>query len=326
MEIVAEIGSVHDGSFGNAIKLADLAKSCGATVAKFQMHIAEAESTDSAPSPSFFDGERRIDYFRRTSFSDSQWRALRDYCREIGLKFGCSFFSEKALEKLMNLGVDVLKVPSGEVNNLPLLRILKGYKGTVHLSTGMSNWDEIDTAVSQLLDSDLTLFQCTSLYPTLPKDVGLNIISEMKDRFNLQIGFSDHSRGAEMAVAAVALGVSAVEKHITFSRYMYGSDAFNAMEPNEFRQLCKAIMNVVEATRNPVNKDDLSKLNEMRNVFQKGIYAKSDLAKGTIIAREHLVFLKPVGLMSVRFFDEIVGKPLLRDLKELEPLAFGDVL
>jgi N-acetylneuraminate synthase len=128
VEIVAEIGSVHDGSFGNALKLIELAATSGATVAKFQLHIPEVESTVDAPSPSYFENESRYSYFQRTKFDLNQWGILREHCHKNGIKFGCSAFSIESVDMLAKIGVDVIKIPSGEVSNVPLLRYLSSLK------------------------------------------------------------------------------------------------------------------------------------------------------------------------------------------------------
>ena len=203
--VVAEIGSVHDGSFGNAIKLIELAKSCGADYVKFQTHLPQHESKIDAPNPSFFDGENRYDYFQRTSFSPDQWGKLADVALETGIGFMSSVFSSEAINLLIDAGVRHLKIPSGEVTNVRLLQEVARHKLPTLLSTGMSDWAEIDTAVQILKElPDLTVMQCTSIYPTALSQVGLNIVSEMKDRYPFRIGFSDHTEGIESAILALA--------------------------------------------------------------------------------------------------------------------------
>ena len=179
--IIAEIGSVHDGKLNLALKLIRKSISSGADAVKFQMHISEEETLRNAPSPSYFNKENRYDYFKRTSFNFNQWKKIKKYCESLGAEFLCSPFSEKAVDILQKLKVKKYKVPSGELTNLPLLRKLKSTKKHIILSTGMSNWKEIDVAV-KIIGKNFSLLQCTSEYPCSHKRVGLNILSEMKKK------------------------------------------------------------------------------------------------------------------------------------------------
>jgi N,N'-diacetyllegionaminate synthase len=325
MEIIAELGSVHDGSFGNAIKLIELAAKVGATVAKFQLHISEEESTLDAPSPSFFKEENRYEYFNRLSFTDSQWREIVSVCHSHSIKFGCSVFSIKALDQILSYNIDVLKIPSGEVSNIPLINMIAECDVPVHLSTGMSTWSEIDEAVEILARKNLSIFQCTSLYPTNPSQVGLNVISEMQTRYGFPIGFSDHTQGFEFSVAAVSLGASLIEKHLTFSRQMYGSDAFNALEPSEFEAMCKGLRNIELAMLNPIDKNHLVNLIEVRKTFQKSIYASRFIPTGEVITVDSVKFLKPDVGISARHWKTVVGKKSRRDINSGEVILKEDV-
>jgi N,N'-diacetyllegionaminate synthase len=169
IRIIAEIGSVHDGSFGNAIKLVEAAAACGADTVKFQTHIAEAETLADAPMPSYFTGEPRMAYFRRTGFSPDRWRQLRAACERCGVSFLSSPFSLEAVDLLQDVGVAAYKIPSGEVSNLPLLEKIATTRKPVLLSSGMSNWSELDAAVAALRPGGpITVLQCSSAYPCPP--------------------------------------------------------------------------------------------------------------------------------------------------------------
>lgn len=193
--IIAEIGSVHDGSFGNALKLVELASECGANCIKFQTHIAEAETLKDAPMPPFFKGEPRYEYFKRTGFSLKQWKELKAKCGELEIDFLSSPFSIEAVELLEKVEVKRYKVPSGEVTNLPLLEVVAETKKPVLLSSGMSTWEELNEAIAtiQKVHNDITVLQCTSEYPCTYENVGLNVMLEMKERYNLPVGLSDHT-------------------------------------------------------------------------------------------------------------------------------------
>ena len=168
--IIAEVGSVHDGSLGNALKLVDLASESKADFIKFQYHIASEETLENAPNPHYFKDESRFQYFKRIEFNLKQWSKIIKYCREKKIKFMCSVFSEKALENLIKLGVKNIKIPSGEISNFFLLNKLNKYKKiNIFLSTGMSSWKEIDRAINLLKNNNLILMQCTHYIPAHQK-------------------------------------------------------------------------------------------------------------------------------------------------------------
>lgn len=324
--IIAEVGSVHDGSFGNASKLIEVAADCGADIVKFQTHIAEAESVADAPNPPYFKGEPRLDYFRRTAFSESQWRELKAACHAAGVGFLSSPFSLEAVDLLERVGVDCYKIPSGEVTNLPLLERVAETGKPVLLSSGMSDWAELDAAVEALAGGGpVVVLQCTSAYPCPPERVGLNVIGEMRERWGLPVGFSDHTTGEAAAFAAAARGATVVEKHLTFSRLMYGSDAANAMEPDGFRRYCRGLREVWSMCASPVDKDDVAPYRDMKRIFEKSIVSARPLAKGHGLTREDLAFKKPGDGLPPRRWRELVGRRLARDVLADHQLAEDDL-
>mgnify|MGYP001378003792 CR=1 FL=1 len=323
--IIAEIGSVHDGSYGNACKLIELAKKCGANMVKFQTHIAEAESTKDAPSPEYFKGESRYDYFTRTGFTKSQWGKLNELCAQLDIEFLSSPFSITAAELLNDIGIKKFKVPSGEITNIPLIEKLASYKKPVLISSGMSNWLELDRTVSLLIDRvDLCIMQCTSKYPCPPESVGLNVLSELKKRYNKKftLGFSDHTSSIAAGIASAVLGARIIEKHLTFSKSMYGSDAKNALEPSEFSRYCQSIKEVWQMLDNPVDKNNLNKFKDMKLVFEKSIYAGRDLNLGDIIEFKDLSFKKPGDGISAAEYEKLIGLKLTRSIKYNQKLSW----
>ena len=326
MKIIAEIGSVHDGSFGNACQLVKVAARCGADVAKFQTHIAEAETLRDAPAPAYFRGEPRWDYFKRTAFSEQQWMGIKAACESAKIEFLSSPFSEQAVDLLERVGVGSYKIPSGEVTNLPLLGRIAATGKPVYLSSGMSNWAELDAAVAVLeKGGPLSVMQCTSAYPCPPERAGLNVIGEMARRYGLPVGFSDHVEGFAAAMAAAAQGATVIEKHLTFSRQMYGSDAANGMEPSDFEKYCRGLRDVWSMTRHPVDKDDLSDYLDMKQVFEKSIVTARPLAAGSVICREDLAFKKPGDGISAAKYKEIMGRRVSGDLPADHKLEEGDL-
>ena len=182
-------------------------------------------------------------------------------------------FSEKALEILLETGIDYIKIASGEITNLALLEKIALSNIPCILSTGMSNWKEIDSAVKILNKGNLAaIMQCSSIYPCPKEKVGINVISDLIKKYNYKIGLSDHSEGELACLAALCFGATFFEKHITFSRKMYGSDALNAMEPDEFKRLTKNLKDLFLIISSKVNKDDLKNYKSMRHIFQKSIY------------------------------------------------------
>jgi N-acetylneuraminate synthase len=320
--VIAEVGSVHDGSFGNAVKLIELAKRCGADFVKFQTHLPQYESTKNAPSPAFFSAEERYEYFLRTGFSADEWRRLATEASKVGIGFMSSVFSVEALFLLIDVGVEHIKIPSGEVTNTRLLREISKLSVSVYLSTGMSNWEEIDAAVEALRPlEDLTIMQCTSAYPTILRDAGVNVVSEMATRYPFRLGFSDHTEGNEAAILAMANGARVFEKHLTFSRLMYGSDASLAREPEEFSVYSQSLKNALEAISNNVDKDDLAPFIETRRIYMKGLYFSRDLAVGSIVQEGDLIELKPCDGISASERGAVLGRTLREPVSAFQPVV-----
>lgn len=314
--IIAEVGSVHDGSFGNARRLIDVAAECGADTVKFQTHIAGAETLRDAPMPSYFTGEPRYEYFERTAFSLEQWRALKAHCEEKGVEFLSSPFSIEAVGLLEQLDVARYKIPSGEVTNLPYLEVIAQTGKPVLLSSGMSSWAELDQAVNTVLryHDRLTVLQCTSNYPCPYEQVGLNVMLEMKEHYGLPVGLSDHTLTIYASLAAVALGASVIERHLTFSRLMYGSDARHSLEPTEFADLVRGIRAIETMLASKVDKDDVARFATMKATFEKSIVSLMDIPAGTVITAKMVGVKKPGTGMPARRLSEIVGRTARRDI------------
>jgi N-acetylneuraminate synthase len=305
--VIAEAGMNHDGSLGNAIRMAEVAAECGADAVKFQLHDAAAESTRDAPSPPYFQHETRWEYFRRTAFTDAQWRTLKEACDTAAIEFLCSPFSLEALERLERLGVARYKLGSGEITNLALIRAAAATGKPVILSSGMSSWAELDAAVDAA-GADVTVLQCTSAYPTPPEQVGLNLLAELRERYGRPVGLSDHTLGPYAAYAAVALGATVVEKHFTLSAEMYGPDAALALEPDELEDLVDGIREIEAMLASPVDKDDVAPFAEMKRVFEKSVVATADIPAGAVLTRDVLAAKKPgTGIPAARL-DEVVGR------------------
>lgn len=309
--IIAEIGSVHDGSFGNAMKLIEAAAQCKVDAVKFQTHIAGAETLRNAPQPPYFRGEPRYEYFERTAFSFEKWLALKAHCEEQAVEFISSPFSIEAVHLLQKLGMKRWKVGSGEITNIPMLEAIARTGKPVLLSSGMSSWSELDAAVECILHHhrQLILLQCTSEYPCPSEKVGLNVMLEMRARYQLPVGFSDHSLANYAAFAAATLGASVVEKHFTFSRLMYGSDARHSLEPPEFADLVRGVRAIETCLANPVDKNaNALQLQFMKEIFEKSVVSVADINQGQILQEKDLTVKKPGTGIPARRLKEMIGK------------------
>lgn len=319
--IIAEVGNTHEGSLGLAKRFIRAAADCGVDAVKFQTHIFSAESLPNAPNPPYFKDETREEYFERTAFNLEQYQELRRYCEEeCGCDFLSSPFSLEAIDLLEELDIKAYKVPSGEVTNIPFLVKLARTGKRVILSSGMSSWAELDQAVSVLRENgceDLIVLQCTSEYPCPAEETGLNAMLEMKERYNCPVGFSDHTIGNAVPIAAVVMGASLVEKHFTLSKLMYGSDASNSTEPDEFKRLVTEIRDVEKAMNSRVDKDEKVKaLGHMKITFEKSIVAARNLQSDTVITEGDLAYKKPGDGVPASRYREILGKTLKVDLEK----------
>jgi N-acetylneuraminate synthase len=190
----------------------------------------------------------------------------------------------------------------------------------------MSNWTQLDAAVEALRPGGpITVLQCSSAYPCPDERVGLNVLGEMTQRWQLPVGFSDHTNGVAAGIAAVALGACVIEKHFTFSRLMYGSDAPNATEPDDFKLFCTAVKSVATMRSNPVNKDDLSPYRDMKRIFEKSIVTARQLGAGHRLTREDLAFKKPGDGIPAACWSEVVGRSLTRAVPADHKLDTGDL-
>ena len=314
--IIAEIGNTHEGSIGLAKCFIKAAADCGVDCVKFQTHIFDAESLPTAPNPPYFKDETRKEYFDRTAFSKEEWIELKRYCEEdCGKDFISSPFSLEAVDLLDEVGIKSFKIPSGEVTNLPLLEHVAKTGKQVILSSGMNTWEELDEAVAALKDNgckDLILLQCTSEYPCPPERAGLNIMQEMKKRYNVPVGFSDHTLGSAVPIASVAMGAVLVEKHFTLSKLAYGSDAKNSTEPNEFKSMVKGIRSAYLAIHSKSEKTIDEGLKNMKHVFEKSIVAAKDLEEGKVIEESDFAYKKPGNGIHAKHFRNYIGKTLTK--------------
>lgn len=314
--LIAEAGSVHDGSFGNAMCLIDLAAKLGADAVKFQTHLPAAETLRDAPMPPYFKGEPRFEYFARTGFTPEQWIKLAAHAKSCGIDFLSSPFSIEAVALLESIGISRYKIPSGEVSNLPMLDAVARTGKPVLLSSGMSSWEELDAAVRTIRNHHdrLCVMQCTSAYPCPPEKVGLNVLAEIRAKWGCEVGYSDHTLENNACLAAVALGATVVEKHLTFSRAMYGSDARHSAEPLQFAELVRGVREIDAIMANPVSKDDLSGVKEMKAIFEKSVVSVRPIAKGEKITADMVAVKKPGTGIPAAKLERVIGSTARTDI------------
>jgi N-acetylneuraminate synthase len=328
--VIAEVAQSHDGSLEAAHGYIDAIAEAGAHGVKFQTHIAAAESTPHEPWRVAFSAQdkSRFDYWKRMEFSEEEWAELRTHVAEKDLLFVSSPFSDEAVDLLQRVGVDAWKIASGEVGTLPMLEKIAATGKPVMLSTGMSPWAEIDTAVDILRGGKgaFAVMQCTSIYPTPPEKTGLNVIPELRRRYDCAVGLSDHSGVIYPALAAVAEGIEVLELHVTFDRDDPGPDVPASVTFEELSQIMEGIRFIEIARRQPLDKDAQAReFEELRAIFNKSIVAATDLAAGTVLTFEHLCLKKPGSGLSAAHLDEVVGRSLKRDVVKDALLSEDDL-
>lgn len=328
--VIAEIAQAHDGSLGMAHAFVDAAAEAGADVVKFQTHIAAAESTPHEPWRVKFSpqDDTRYEYWKRMEFTEEQWVGLRKHALKAGLDFMSSAFSLEAVELLERVGVCGWKVASGEVRNADLLDRMADTGLPVYLSTGMSPLAEIDGAVAALRERDLdvTVLQCTSMYPTPPEKVGLNLIPEFRERWGVPVGLSDHSGTIWPCLGAVALGAEVLEVHLTLSRKAFGPDVPASLTPDELKSLVQGARWLATARSHPVDKDEMAaELAPMRALFMKSAVARHDLEAGHVLSADDLAAKKPGSGIPAERIPELVGRRLARAVLADQLLEEGDL-
>ncbi|MCB7481337.1 N-acetylneuraminate synthase family protein [Christiangramia sediminis] len=321
MLLIAEIAQAHEGSLGIAHSYIDALAKTGVDAVKFQVHIAEAESSIYEPFRINFSKQEnsRYDYWKRMEFSTEQWRELKTHCDKVNIEFMASPFSNTAVDLLEELDVKRYKIGSGEVNNFLLLEKIARTGKPIILSSGLSSFEELDDTVKFLKNKNIefSILQCTTSYPTVPENYGLNVIKEMKKRYEVPIGYSDHSAKLETGIAAITLGAEILEFHAVFNREMFGPDASSSLELNEIKQLVSSIRNLENALQHKVDKDDNSSLLDLKEIFEKSLAVNKDLPLGHIITFEDLESKKPRGYGIPAFqFQQVIGKSIKSELKK----------
>lgn len=329
--LIAEIGQAHEGSLGVLYSYIDALAKTGVNAIKFQMHIAEAESSLQEPFrvPFAVEDATRYDYWTRMSFTLTQWKTIKKRCDDLNIDFLCSPFSNKAVDWLEDIGARAYKIGSGEVNNLLLMHKIALTGKPIILSSGMSSFDELDQTVAFLKSKNVvfSILQCASAYPTLHHQYGLNVIQELKDRYQVKIGFSDHSARPETCIVAAALGAEIIEFHAVFDRQLFGPDSKASLTIIEITDMVDAIKNIAKAMQSPVDKFKNDFYSDVKLIFEKSLAVNKDLPKGHILTFEDLEAKKPRNMgISANKFEEVLGKKLLTNKQKWDFLNQDDLL
>ena len=318
--IIAEAGVNHNGDIEIAQKLVDVAVAAGADAVKFQTFKAEnivckdarkaeyqMETTDR--------GESQFAMLKRLELTSDMHEKLMDYCEQKQIMFLSTPFDVESLHYLVNCGLAMLKIPSGEITNYPLLREAAESGKKIILSSGMSTLDEVQSAMGVLRENgcqDLTVLHCNTEYPTPYKDVNLKAMCTMREALNIPVGYSDHTPGIEVAVAAAALGAEVIEKHFTLDRNMEGPDHKASLEPDELAEMVREIRNI-EAALGDGKKEPSDSEKKNIAIARKSIVARCEIKAGEIFTEENLTAKRPGGGLSPMLWNQVLNKEAKRD-------------
>lgn len=320
--IIAEAGVNHNGSMKIAKKMVDSAKSFGVDYIKFQTGKPELVTSKFAVMADYQKkntgkNESQLDMIKKIMLDAKDFSVLKNYCDEKGIRFCSTPFDLSSIDVLAPLNMDFMKIPSGEITNLPYLRKIATMKIPVIMSTGMSTLGDIEVALDVLYKGglsidDITLLHCNTEYPTPFSDVNLKAMLTLKQCFGTKIGYSDHTKGIEVPIAAVAMGASVIEKHFTLDRTLQGPDHIASLEPCEMQQMVSAIRNIELAMGTGVKYVTDSERKNMA-IARKSIVAKCDIKKGEKLTAENLATKRPGSGVSPMLWDRVVETIAIRD-------------
>ena len=322
--IIAEAGVNHNGSIEIAEKLIDAAAQAGADAVKFQTFIATAGISRFAEKAQYqkentTTSESQLEMIKKLELPFDQHCHLMEYCRKRNIQFLSTGFDFESINLLKSLNIPCMKVPSGEITNLPLLRQVNEYMHPVIMSTGMATLNEIKEALAVLKDCKVSLLHCTTEYPCPYEGVNLKAMQTMRDAFHLPVGYSDHTQGIEVPIAAVAMGATIIEKHFTLDRNMEGPDHKASLEPDELKAMVTAIRHI-EAALGTGEKEPAECEKKNMAIARKSIVAKRAIKKGEFLTEENLTVKRPGDGVSPMKWDEIVGTTAQKDYDEDEKI------
>ncbi len=326
--IIAEAGVNHNGNIDSAKKLIDVAAEAGVDYVKFQTFKADKTVTKNAQRADYQDKntqnkDSQYEMLKKLELSEEMHRELIKYCEIKNIKFLSTGFDLESLEFLDKLGIKLFKIPSGEITNLPYLRKIASFKKPVVMSTGLADMQEVNNAFYTLLSEGLnkkniTIVHCNTEYPTPMEDVNLKAMNTIGDELGVDIGYSDHTLGIEVPIAAVAMGATVIEKHFTLDRNLPGPDHRASLEPNELKAMVLAIRNIEKAISGSGVKEPSKSELKNKDVARKSIIASRSINKGEKFNEENLSIKRPGNGINPMLWDDVLGKTAKKDFREDE--------
>jgi N,N'-diacetyllegionaminate synthase len=322
--IIAEAGVNHNGDYQKAVEMVYAAKRAGADYVKFQTAVPELVISSVAPKAEYQkettgSGESQLEMCRKIHLKLADYKPLADLCREVGIGFMSTPFDLVSIDCLAELGMDYWKIPSGEITNLPYLRKIAKKGGKVILSTGMSELPEIEAAMKVLVDGgiareDISLLHCNTQYPTPMCDVNLRAMEQLRTLNPGMVGYSDHTVGIEVPIAAVAIGAEIIEKHFTLDKTLPGPDHRASLDPAELTAMVSSIRNIEQALGNGEKHVSDSERPNIE-VARKSIIAARDIKAGELLTEENLTVKRPGNGISPMLWDSVVGTRAVRNFQ-----------
>lgn len=330
--IIAEAGVNHNGDLKVAKKLIDAAVDAGSDAVKFQTFSADRLVTKNAPKANYQNettdkNESQYDMLKKLELTYEEHKILKKYCQENDILFMSTPFDFESVDLLEKIGVEIYKIGSGDLTNLPLLKYVASKNKPLIVSTGMSNLAEVEEAVNIIKgtgNNNLILLHCVSNYPAAYGDVNLKAINTLKEAFKLPVGYSDHTPGIEVPIAAVAMGAKVIEKHFTLKKTMEGPDHKVSLNSKELNQMVLSIRNIETSIGDGIKKIVDSEL-EIKKIAQKSLVMNNNLKKGDIISEDNITIKRPGIGIKPKFLEKIIFQKLKADKKENEVLFWKDV-
>jgi N,N'-diacetyllegionaminate synthase len=334
--IIAEAGVNHNGSMDLAKQLIDAAADAGADYVKFQTFKTEKLVSAKAKKAEYQQknmndhvSDSQFDMLKKLELTEEQHHELIAYCKTKNIRFLSTAFDLESIDLLNSIGIDLFKIPSGEITNLPYLRKIGSLKKKVIVSTGMCVMSEIEDAVNVLLNAgtpkdNISILHCTTDYPTAMENVNLKAMLTIQKKFQVPVGYSDHTLGIEVPIAAVALGAVIIEKHFTLNKDLPGPDHKASLEPNELKEMINAIRNIEIALGSP-NKEPSEAEKKNMLVARKSIHIASSISKGHFITLDDIIMKRPGDGISPMEMEHIIGKKIKRNLEGEHKLSWEDL-
>ncbi len=320
--IIAEAGVNHNGSYELAIKMVDEAKRAGADYVKFQTAKPELVISTFAPKAEYQKettgaAESQLEMCKAIHLPLTDYKPLKEYCDKVGIGFMSTPFDLVSIDVLEPLDMDYYKIPSGEITNLPYLRKIASKHRPVILSTGMCEVEEVEAALQVLEQggvkrSDIIVLHCNTEYPTPMADVNLRAMDDLRRSLGVEVGYSDHTKGIEVPIAAVALGATVIEKHFTLDKTMEGPDHKASLEPDELKAMVDAIRNIEQALGDGHKHVSPSERKNM-DIARKSIVAARDIRKGEVLTEDNITTKRPGNGISPMRWDSVIGTTAIRD-------------